>query len=176
MSSFFAAFILVLVGCTISVGGATSYSGISILGRVSFSFSLSLYEFFYTLEILTKRKYFILSEQLQDSWNKFLQKAYENTDKLGQSYTKMLYLLSFKFMKGFNENNLSEIIESLAETLPYLKKLAPRITCAPISDAYFKVVRQVEILLNEKPCGQKGFDEFNVYVQKTTAIVYPVIA
>lgn len=172
MSSFFAAFILVLVGCTISVGGATSYSGISLdVFLLHFH-----YEFFYTLEILTKRKYFILSEQLKDSWNKFLQKAYENTDKLGQSYTKMLYLLSFKFMKGFNENNLSEIIESLAETLPYLKKLAPRITCAPISDAYFKVVRQVEILLNEKPCGQRGFDEFNVYVQKTTAIVYSVIA
>lgn len=79
-------------------------------------------------------------------------------------------------MKGFNEHNLSEIIESLVETLPVLKKLAPRITCAPVRDAYFKVIRQVEILLNKNPRGQKGFDEFNVYVKNTTAIVEPIIA
>lgn len=78
-------------------------------------------------------------------------------------------------MDGFNEHNLSKIVESLTKTLPILKKLAPRITCAPIRDAYFKVARQVEIFLSKKPCGQQGFEDFNVYVQNTVAIVEPII-
>lgn len=72
--------------------------------------------------------------------------------------------------------DLSEIIESIAETVPYFQVLVPRITCAPIRDAYIKVMREVEILLNEKPYGQKGFDELDVYLNKVAAIVAPLYA
>lgn len=119
---------------------------------------------------------YVFLVELNDSWSKFLQRTYENSDQIGQWYINKLYRIMFKFIKAYRERNLYEIIASLAETVPYMKNLLPHINCASIRYAYIGVIQQVEILVSKKPYGQKGFEDLNEYLRKVTAIVSPVIA
>lgn len=112
---------------------------------------------------------------LNDSWAKFLQTTYKNSDQIGQGYVRKMNLIMSKFVRAFNEHNLREIVASLVETVPYMKKLLPHVTRASIRNAYVQVIHQVEILANKNPRGQKGFDDLYEYLRRVTAIVDPVI-
>lgn len=114
--------------------------------------------------------------ELDDSWNKFLQKTYENSDQIGHWYIKQLYLLMLKFTKAYGENNLSETVASLAECVPYMKALLPHITRASIRSAHIQVIHQVQVLVSKNPRGQRGFEALYEYLRQVTAIVTPVIS
>lgn len=121
------------------------------------------------------KHFLLLSEELDDSWIKFLQKTDANSDQIGHWYTQQLYSLCIKFTKAYGENNLNEIVASLAESVPYMRGLLPHITCASIRCAYIQVIHQVEVLVSKNPQGQRGFEALYEYLRNVTAIVTPII-
>lgn len=119
--------------------------------------------------------FIILLEEVSGSWIKFLQKTDANSDQNGHWYIEQLYLLCLKFTQAYMENNLNEVVASLAESVLYMQGLVPHITCASIRCAYIQIIHQVQVLLSKNPQGQRGFQDLYEYLQQATDIVNRVI-